>query len=191
MTSRLLIFGVAAALATSTSIAAQTGADTARSVTITGCVERASDVLGDKAESGFVLVHSRGGRGGEQLSPNSGRVFQLDPGSERSDLASELGSILEWRTVLSLRWKRGPFGAAMFARYTPSYDDAIAGAIGEVMYRVSITGQVASAAVDQARPTGTSGQSGAQKTARAGGDEPPTVTVKSVKRTEGQCPAGW
>jgi hypothetical protein len=152
MTSRLLIFSAAAALAASTSIAAQTGADTARSVTITGCVERASDVLGDKAESGFVLAHSRGGRGGEQLSPNSGRVFQLDSGSERSDLASELG------------------------------------------YRVSITGQVASAAADQARPTGTSGQSGAQKTDRASGggsDEPPTVTVKSVKRTEGPCPAGW
>jgi len=26
-----------------------------------------------------------------------------------------------------LRWKRGAFGAAMFARYTPSYDDAIVG----------------------------------------------------------------
>ncbi|GFE79303.1 TonB-dependent receptor [Steroidobacter agaridevorans] len=46
---------------------------------------------------------------------------------ERVDLASELGSILDWRAVLSLRWKRGAFGAAMFARYTPSYDDAIAG----------------------------------------------------------------
>lgn len=45
----------------------------------------------------------------------------------RVDLASELGSILDWRAVLSLRWKRGAFGAAMFARYTPSYDDAIAG----------------------------------------------------------------
>jgi hypothetical protein len=46
---------------------------------------------------------------------------------ERVNLASELGSILDWRAILSLRWKRGPFGAAMFARYTPSYDDAIAG----------------------------------------------------------------
>ena len=45
----------------------------------------------------------------------------------RVDLASEQGSILDWRAVLSLRWKRGAFGAAMFARYTPSYDDAIAG----------------------------------------------------------------
>jgi iron complex outermembrane receptor protein len=45
----------------------------------------------------------------------------------RVDLASELGSILDWRAILSLRWKRGAFGAAMFARYTPSYDDAIAG----------------------------------------------------------------
>jgi iron complex outermembrane receptor protein len=45
----------------------------------------------------------------------------------RVDLASELGSILDWRALLSLRWKRGAFGAAMFARYTPSYDDAIAG----------------------------------------------------------------
>lgn len=46
---------------------------------------------------------------------------------ERIDLASELGSILDWRTILSLRWKRGAVGAAVFARYTPSYDDAIAG----------------------------------------------------------------
>lgn len=46
---------------------------------------------------------------------------------DRVDLASELGSILDWRAVLSLRWKRGAFGAAMFARYIPSYDDAIAG----------------------------------------------------------------
>jgi len=46
---------------------------------------------------------------------------------ERVDLASEFGSILEWRAILSLRWKRGAFGAAMFARYTPSYDDAIVG----------------------------------------------------------------
>jgi len=46
---------------------------------------------------------------------------------ERVDLASELGSILDWRAILSLRWKRGPLGAAVFARYTPSYDDAIVG----------------------------------------------------------------
>jgi iron complex outermembrane recepter protein len=46
---------------------------------------------------------------------------------ERVDLASELGSILDWRAILSLKWRRGPLGAAMFARYTPSYDDAVAG----------------------------------------------------------------
>jgi iron complex outermembrane receptor protein len=46
---------------------------------------------------------------------------------QRVDLASELGSILDWRAILSLKWKRGAFGAALFARYTPSYDDAIAG----------------------------------------------------------------
>lgn len=46
---------------------------------------------------------------------------------ERVDLASEHGSILDWRAILSLRWKRGAFGAAMFARYTPSYDDAVVG----------------------------------------------------------------
>lgn len=47
---------------------------------------------------------------------------------DRVGLASELGSILDWRAILSLKWKRGALGAAMFARYTPSYDDAIAGA---------------------------------------------------------------
>jgi hypothetical protein len=46
---------------------------------------------------------------------------------ERVDLASELGSILDWRAILSLKWKRGAWGATMFARYTPSYDDAVAG----------------------------------------------------------------
>lgn len=46
---------------------------------------------------------------------------------DRVNLASELGSILDWRAVVSLKWKRGPVGAAMFARYTPSYDDAVAG----------------------------------------------------------------
>jgi iron complex outermembrane receptor protein len=46
---------------------------------------------------------------------------------DRVGLASELGSIIDWRAVLSLRWRRGAFGAAMFARYTPSYDDAVGG----------------------------------------------------------------
>ncbi len=46
---------------------------------------------------------------------------------ERVNVASELGSILEWRAIASLKWKRGAFGAVLFARHTPSYDDAIAG----------------------------------------------------------------
>ncbi len=46
---------------------------------------------------------------------------------DRVDLASELGSILDWRAVLSLRWRRGALGAVLAARYTPSYDDAVAG----------------------------------------------------------------
>lgn len=46
---------------------------------------------------------------------------------DRINLASELGSILDWRAVLSLRWRRGAFGAAMVARYTPPYDDTVAG----------------------------------------------------------------
>ncbi|HWK48716.1 MAG TPA: TonB-dependent receptor, partial [Steroidobacter sp.] len=46
---------------------------------------------------------------------------------DRVDLASELGSILDWRAVLTLRWRRGALGAALAARYTPPYDDAIAG----------------------------------------------------------------
>lgn len=46
---------------------------------------------------------------------------------DRVDLASELGTILEWRAILGMRWKRGPFGVAAFARHTPSYDDAVAG----------------------------------------------------------------
>jgi iron complex outermembrane receptor protein len=46
---------------------------------------------------------------------------------ERVGLASELGSILDWRAILSLRWRRGVWGAGLAARYTPSYDDAVAG----------------------------------------------------------------
>jgi iron complex outermembrane receptor protein len=49
------------------------------------------------------------------------------PARDRVDLASELGTILEWRAILSLGWRRGPFGLTTAARYTPSYDDAVAG----------------------------------------------------------------
>lgn len=49
------------------------------------------------------------------------------PKVERVDVASELGSILEWRAIASLKWKSGPFGAVVFARHTPAYNDAIAG----------------------------------------------------------------
>jgi iron complex outermembrane recepter protein len=48
------------------------------------------------------------------------------PAQERVDLASEVGTILEWRAILSLGWKRGPFGITSAARYTPSYNDATA-----------------------------------------------------------------
>lgn len=49
------------------------------------------------------------------------------PAQDRVDVASELGTIVEWRAILSLGWSRGPFGVTAGARYTPSYDDAIAG----------------------------------------------------------------
>jgi hypothetical protein len=49
------------------------------------------------------------------------------PAVERVNLASEIGTILEWRAILSLGWHRGPFGITSAARYTPSYDDAVAG----------------------------------------------------------------
>lgn len=49
------------------------------------------------------------------------------PELDRVDLASDLGSILQWRAIFSMGWKRGPYGATLFARYTPSYDDSIAG----------------------------------------------------------------
>jgi len=49
------------------------------------------------------------------------------PAEERVNLASEVGTILEWRAILSLGWHRGPFGITSAARYTPSYDDAVAG----------------------------------------------------------------
>ena len=49
------------------------------------------------------------------------------PAVDRVNLANELGSILEWRAILSLGWRRGPFGVTTAARYTPSYNDAFAG----------------------------------------------------------------
>lgn len=49
------------------------------------------------------------------------------PVQERVDLASEVGTILSWRAIFSLGWRRGPFGITSAARYTPEYDDAVAG----------------------------------------------------------------
>ena len=49
------------------------------------------------------------------------------PAQDRVDLASELGTILSWRAIFSLSWRRGPFGMTSAARYTPSYNDAVAG----------------------------------------------------------------
>jgi len=49
------------------------------------------------------------------------------PAVDRVDLASELGTILEWRSIFSLGWTRGPFDATAVVRYTPSYDDAFIG----------------------------------------------------------------
>jgi iron complex outermembrane recepter protein len=49
------------------------------------------------------------------------------PMTDRVNVASEFGSILKWRAILSLRWTRGPYAIAPFVRYTPSYDDAVAG----------------------------------------------------------------
>ncbi|MET0534383.1 MAG: TonB-dependent receptor [Steroidobacter sp.] len=49
------------------------------------------------------------------------------PALDRVDMASELGTILEWRAIFSLGWRRGPYGITTAARYAPSYDDAVAG----------------------------------------------------------------
>lgn len=46
---------------------------------------------------------------------------------DRVNVANELGSILEWRAILSLQWRRGPYGLTTAARCTPSYSDAFAG----------------------------------------------------------------
>lgn len=49
------------------------------------------------------------------------------PAVDRVALASELGTIGEWRAIFSLSWQRGPLDLEAFARHTPAYDDAIAG----------------------------------------------------------------
>jgi iron complex outermembrane recepter protein len=53
--------------------------------------------------------------------------FPGQPAVQRVNLASDSGSILEWRAILLLRWSQGPFGITTAARYSPAYDDAIAG----------------------------------------------------------------
>lgn len=49
------------------------------------------------------------------------------PAVERVNLASEFGSILEWRVIPSLGWSYGPYQVTTVARYSPSYDDAVGG----------------------------------------------------------------
>ena len=52
------------------------------------------------------------------------------PGSVAGDWAgraNELGSIPSWRANLKLGWRRGPYAATTFVRYTPSYEDGVAG----------------------------------------------------------------
>lgn len=49
------------------------------------------------------------------------------PAVERVNLASDAGSILEWRAILLLPWSQGPYGITTVVRYSPAYDDAIAG----------------------------------------------------------------
>jgi hypothetical protein len=64
----------------------------------------------------------------------------------------------------------------------------------ELGYRVSITGQLSSARASSkaAATAGTSGSDVPRATDRAGnGDQLPTLTVTSVERTTGMCPAGW
>lgn len=77
-------------------------------------------------------VLTRSGRFTPELSLTWFDTYEAQdiPGStalERVDVASQFGSILEWRAIFSLRWNRGPYGLAGIARYTPAYDDAIAG----------------------------------------------------------------
>ncbi len=156
MRSQLIILSAAAALAVSTPTIAQStksaGDQGGRTVTLTGCVERASDVLGETGESGYVLAHTHGTRAGKQVSPESGLVVRLDATGAQADLAKELG------------------------------------------YRVSATGQLSTTGTSSrgAGPTGTAGSGTPSATASAGtADGLPTLTVTSVTRTEGECPAGW
>jgi iron complex outermembrane recepter protein len=46
------------------------------------------------------------------------------PALDRVDLASQEGTILRWRAIAGLSWQRQAWGAALTARYAPTYDDA-------------------------------------------------------------------
>lgn len=55
----------------------------------------------------------------EYLSRDMNRVLPVD----RVGIANVAGTIPEWRTVGTLSWKHGQFGASTTATYTPSYQD--------------------------------------------------------------------
>lgn len=60
---------------------------------------------------------------------NSFRCIEA-PGAaavERINLASESGSVLRWRAILSLDWSMGRYRVTTTAHYSPSYDDAVSG----------------------------------------------------------------
>jgi len=56
----------------------------------------------------------------EYLSRDMNQVLPLD----RVGVANVQGTIPEWRTVGTLSWKHGQFGASTTTTYTPSYQDA-------------------------------------------------------------------
>jgi hypothetical protein len=95
MPGRFLVTGSAFALVASMSFATQAaGPATKRAkapgtITVSGCVERASDVLGDSGSGQFVLARSHGGPARSVGTP-AGKVYRLN-GSE-SDLSSALGN---------------------------------------------------------------------------------------------------
>lgn len=49
------------------------------------------------------------------------------PFRERVNLANEAGTTLKWRAIASLEWSRGAYGAGAAVRFSPAYDDALAG----------------------------------------------------------------
>lgn len=76
---------------------------------------------------------TRAGRLTPELAATWNKEFSTQaapvmPHEERPGVASELGTIPEWRAIAGLEWRRGPLAVFSAAQFVSAYDDAVLGA---------------------------------------------------------------